>query len=66
MWTKTLLIIAAIAALSYYLGVFERFENPSTKVNPNCPPGYRQCPSGDCVLSTDKHGGCPEKADDAY
>lgn len=66
MWKKILLLIAVIAVLSYLSGVFEGFKNPDTRVNPNCPPGYRQCPSGDCVLMSDKHGGCPEKGDDAY
>lgn len=27
--------------------------------NPKCPPGYKQCPSGDCVLESDVHGPCP-------
>ena len=63
MWKNALLILAAVLAVAYFSRVFERFENPSTKPNPTCPAGYRQCPGGDCVLLSDKHAPCPGRAD---
>jgi len=63
MWKKVLLVLAAVVAVAYFFRVFERFENPSTKVVHGCPEGYRQCPGGDCVLVTDKHAPCPGQAD---
>ena len=63
MWTKSLLVIAFVVALAYFTGVFEGFENPDSRTVHGCPPGYRQCTSGDCVLISDKHAGCPGKSD---
>ena len=57
------LIIAVFTGgwlLGTYKPMFEGFDNPSTKVASPCPSGYRRCPSGDCVLSSDVHGRCPE------
>jgi hypothetical protein len=48
-------------ALMYVLNtsrIFEGFDNPSTKVDPPCPPDYVKCPSGDCRLRTDVHSPC--------
>lgn len=60
---------AAVHALIFAIGMYvlrkfvfpmiEGFDNPSTKVDPPCPEGYKRCPSGDCVLAADVHGGCP-------
>jgi hypothetical protein len=36
----------------YLETVFERFENPSTKVDPPCPGNSRKLPSGDCKTDT--------------
>ena len=63
MWKKALLILAVVLLVAHFAGVFERFENPSTKVVHGCPEGYRQCGNGDCVLASDKHAPCPGKAD---
>ena len=55
-----LLMAVALAVIVWmFMKCHEGFNNPSTKINPSCPSGYRQCPSGDCVLSSDVHGGCP-------
>ena len=51
--------VASYVLCHYILPSLEGFDNPSTKVNPSCPPGYKQCPSGDCVLASDVHAGCP-------
>jgi len=56
---------AAVFAVAIYLmhaylfPMIEGFDNPSTKVDPPCPEGYKRCPSGDCVLAADVHGACP-------
>jgi hypothetical protein len=42
-----------------YLFYLERFENPSTKPIPPCPPDYVHCGSGDCRLKTDIYNPCP-------
>jgi hypothetical protein len=51
--------VATYLVHQYVLPSLERFDNPSTKVNPSCPSGYKQCPSGDCVLISDVHAPCP-------
>ena len=51
--------VASYAVCHYVLPALEGFDNPSTKINPSCPSGYKQCPSGDCVLASDVHGKCP-------
>ena len=63
MWKKALLILAVILLVAHFSGLFEGFENPSTKIVHGCPEGYRQCGGGDCVLVSDKHAPCPGKAD---
>ena len=56
----TLVFALAIYVVHLYLlPALEGFDNPSTKVNPSCPSGYKQCPSGDCVLASDVHAPCP-------
>lgn len=52
-------LVASYVMCHYVLPALEGFDNPSTKVNPPCPEGYKQCPSGDCVLAADVHGKCP-------
>lgn len=55
-------VVFAIANYFVYMYVrplLERFENPDTRVNPQCPAGYERCPSGDCRLKTDVHSPCP-------
>lgn len=52
------------AVVNYYVYVYVRpmlegFENPNTRTPGPCPPGYKQCSSGDCVLESDVHGQCP-------
>jgi hypothetical protein len=42
----------------YLLPTLERFENPDTRENHPCPPGYIMCTSGDCRLATDMHSPC--------
>lgn len=42
----------------YVRPLLERFENPDTRINPECPLGYIQCASGDCRLKTDVHSPC--------
>lgn len=54
-----LILLAVLAFIVFVLPRLEGFHNPSTKVNHPCPEGYKQCPSGDCVLAADVHGGCP-------
>ena len=53
--------LASYVICHYILPSLERFDNPSTKVDQPCPNPemYRKCPSGDCVLKTDVHDGCP-------
>jgi hypothetical protein len=63
MWTKLVLLMLLALAVAYFSGVFERFDNPNTRIVHECPAGYRQCGNGDCVLSTDKHAPCPGKSD---
>jgi len=53
------IIIVGLLIWKFVLPMVERFDNPSTKISSPCPSGYRRCPSGDCVLSSDVHGGCP-------
>jgi hypothetical protein len=55
------------AVLNYYVYLYVRpmlegFDNPDTKVEQACPPGYKKCGSGDCVLESDMHGPCPESS----
>ena len=52
-------VVASYAVHQYILPSLERFDNPSTKVNPPCPSGYKQCSSGDCILASDVHTICP-------
>jgi hypothetical protein len=52
------------AVVNYYVYLYVRpmlegFENPDTRKTAPCPPGYKQCGSGDCVLESDIHGKCP-------
>lgn len=51
--------VASYVVHRYLLPALEGFDNPSTKINPSCPSGYKQCPSGDCVLASDVHAPCP-------
>ena len=54
-------VVFAVANYFVYMYVrplLEGFENPDTRVNPPCPPGYERCPSGDCRLKTDVHSPC--------
>ena len=55
-----LVLVGLWVLWKYVLPLLERFDNPSTKVNPKCPAGYRQCKSGDCVALGDPHQTCPE------
>lgn len=66
MWKKCIPLILLVLLVAYLGGVFERFDNPDSRRFPKCDPAYRQCPSGDCVLKSDRHAGCPEVAGDAY
>ena len=63
LWTGFQLVVAVILVgvlvWRFVPALFERFDNPSTKTSSSCPPGYKKCPSGDCILSTDVHAGCP-------
>lgn len=59
------------AVVNYYVYLYVRpmlegFQNPDTRVNGPCPPGYKQCGSGDCVLIGDKHGPCPGSASEDF
>jgi len=54
-----LILLVVVALLVFVVPRLEGFDNPSTKVDPPCPSGYKRCPSGDCVLAADVHGGCP-------
>lgn len=63
MWKKALLILAVVLLVAHFSGVFEGFMNPDSRIIHGCPPGYRQCGTGDCVITTDKHAPCPGKAD---
>ena len=42
----------------YVRPLLEGFDNPDTRLNPECPPGYVACGSGDCRLKTDIHSPC--------
>ena len=71
MWYKNPLVVIPLVGLAiwvflkYVRPMLEGFENPSTKVNPSCPKGYKQCPDGDCISEDDPHQTCPH-ATDAY
>lgn len=54
-----IIITALFLAYKYVLPMLEGFENPDTRINPECPAGYERCPSGDCRLKTDVHSPCP-------
>lgn len=56
---RLLILLAVFALIMFVVPRLEGFSNPSTKVNPPCPEGYKQCPSGDCVLAADVHTACP-------
>lgn len=51
-------LIFAVANHYLYYAVMEGFDNPSTKVDHECPPNSVKCPSGDCKLASDKYGMC--------
>ena len=53
------LVVAVFVLVKYVLPRLEGFTNPDTKVNPTCPEGYKQCPSGDCIDEADVHQQCP-------
>lgn len=56
------LLLAGVLLVLIYLGyknLVERFDNPSTKPIPPCPPDYVHCGSGDCRLKTDIYNPCP-------
>ena len=65
MWQKNPLVMTGIAGVllwvvfKYVVPMLEGFTNPNTKVNPTCPKGYKQCPSGDCIDEADVHQQCP-------
>ena len=65
MWQKNPLVMTVIAGVllwvvfKYVVPMLEGFTNPNTKVNPKCPQGYKQCPSGDCIDEADVHQSCP-------
>lgn len=65
MWQKNPLVMTVIAGVllwvvfKYIVPMLEGFTNPNTKVNPKCPQGYKQCPSGDCIDEADVHQSCP-------
>lgn len=42
----------------YVRPMLEGFDNPDTRVDQPCPPGYTKCKSGDCKLKTDLYGMC--------
>jgi hypothetical protein len=55
--TQSLVHGLVFAVLLHYIHkyletVFERFDNPSTKVDPPCPGNSRKLPSGDCKTDT--------------
>jgi hypothetical protein len=63
-----LLVLGAVAlfmVVKYVLPRIEGFANPDTKINPKCPEGYKQCPSGDCIDEKDPHQTCGH-CTDAY
>ena len=57
------LAAAIFVFVKYVLPRIEGFANPDTKVNPKCPVGYKQCPSGDCIDESDPHQACPMDTD---
>ena len=65
MWQKNPVVMTVIAGVllwvvfKYVVPMLEGFTNPNTKVNPKCPQGYKQCPSGDCIDEADVHQSCP-------
>lgn len=69
MWHKNPLVMTLLAlavlwiAFKYVVPMMEGFANPDTKVNPKCPEGYKQCPSGDCISNSDPHQTCPRDTD---
>jgi hypothetical protein len=64
---QLLYLLAGAAALfvfvKYVLPRIEGFTNPDSKVNPKCPKGYKQCPSGDCIDEKDPHQTCGHSTD---
>ena len=48
---------------AYFHNRKQHFRNPDTKVRANCPVGYKQCPSGDCIDESDPHQACPMDTD---
>jgi hypothetical protein len=55
------------AVVNYYVYLYirpmlESFQNPDTRAETPCPPGFKKCPSGDCVSETDKYSPCPRSS----
>lgn len=69
MWHKNPLVMTVIAGVllwivfKYVVPMMEGFANPDSRVNPKCPEGYKQCPSGDCIPESDPHQTCPRDTD---
>lgn len=42
----------------YVRPMLERFDNPDSRIIPDCPLGYVHCGSGDCKLKSDIHNPC--------
>jgi hypothetical protein len=53
------LIFSIYMLYAYFHNRKQHFQNPDTKVRVNCPVGYKQCPSGDCIDEADIHQQCP-------
>jgi len=54
------LIFAVVNYLVYIYvrPLLETFDNPNTRTDQPCPPGYTKCPSGECRLKSDVHSPC--------
>jgi len=60
LWLRALVIGALFSVVNWYAykNYIEGFDNPDTRVDQPCPPGYVKCKSGDCKLKTDLYGMC--------
>lgn len=58
--TRALIVGIVVSIINWYLykTYIEGFDNPDTRVDQPCPPGYTKCKSGDCKLKTDLYGMC--------
>lgn len=61
---QALVHAVVFAVVHHFLGhavksfMREGMENPDTRAENPCPPGFEKCPSGDCRLASEVHSFC--------